>query len=182
MDATKGREQAYVSSFGGIFLFRGHTVSSTTTNLNKRKRKESLAFIYFSSRLHLLPDKTFICTTMFSFHVCISDVKKCKILRKAWKRKLSFHFSWCLKEVYISHCTVLVGALYTDLRIWWMIGCNKLAILHVNTFVYLSSSPLLLSQIIILKSFPVMKTNWKVTSQTYFSKLMRAVHSLKVLV
>ena len=120
------------------YFCRGQTVSSTTTNLYKRKRKESLAFTYFSSRLHLSLDKTLQRHT-YPFHMYYNVFfscmyfwcEKCKILRKAWKKKLSFHFSWCLKEVYISHCTVQVGALYTDLHIWWMIGCNKLAILRV---------------------------------------------------
>ena len=148
-------------------------------NLYKRKMKESLAFTYFSLHLHLSPDKTlqrhtyFICTTMFSFHVFLMSIST-KSFKKHVKRKLSFYFSSCLKKG--------LGAFYTDLRIWWMMGCNKLAIFRVDIFVYLSSRPLLLSQIIILKLFRVMKTEWKVTSQTYFSKLMRAVHSLKVLV
>ena len=74
--------------------------------------------------------------------------KKYKILQKAWTRKLSFNFLSCFKEVYISHCTAT--ELYTDFRIWWMMGCNKLAILRADdTFVYYSSRPSLLSQIII---------------------------------
>ena len=89
------------------------TVSSTTTNLNNRKRKESLAFTYFSSSLHLSLDKTlqghtyFICNTMFSFHVFLMS-KKYKILQKAWKKSLAFTFH-CVSKKCIFHTALRVS-------------------------------------------------------------------------